>query len=657
MSYSIELPGAPEIPGETKPRIDAIAPNGKLLENMEGVNNMHDNFLRGMELAGPDAQCFGYRPIENGAPGPYKWLTFKEVKETATNIGSGLTKLGAGAKSCVGIFSPNRIEWSLVEHATYIYGQISVPMYDTLGSDAIKHMSEEAEISLITIAPEKLAAFATLWPEMPQIKTVVVFGQVPQDMEIAVPEGARMLTLDEVIELGQKDGAAPLPETPAGPQDTCTICYTSGTTGKPKGVVLTHMCFLSTVNAARLRIQHGYIPTLDNTDVHLSILPLAHCLERAIHAVLTGHGTRIGFNQGDVRKIVDDIGELKPSVLVGVPRIFNRIHDQVWAQVKAKSWLAKSLFSYAYGVKCENLKQNVNEHWLWDRAVFRAVRQRFGGRLRLVISGSAPISSAVLDFLRVTLSTTVLEGYGLTESTGPSGVTCKGDMQSGSVGPPLPTTMYKLVSVPDMGYTAQDKPHPRGEIFIKGNCVFKEYYKQPELTRQTIDKDGWIATGDIGTFNDQGNLVIIDRKKNMFKLAQGEYVTPERIEIIFTNSPLIDQTYVHGDSLQSALVAIVVPNEEFLAKEVAQSSSLAHLAGKSHAELCQNEDVISMMLNKMNLWGRSNDLKGFEIPKHIYLEADPFSVENGILTPTLKVKRPIAKAHYEDIIAALYSKN
>ncbi|KAJ2483759.1 medium-chain fatty acid-CoA ligase faa2 [Coemansia sp. RSA 2131] len=647
--YSIELAGAPEIAGETKPRIDALCPNGQIMGNMEGVNNLHDNFLRGMNEAGADAQCFGYRPLDaNKAPGPYEWMTFRQVKETATNIGSGMTKLGAGPKSRVGIFSPNCIEWSLVEHATYIYGQISVPMYDTLGTLAIRHMTEEAEISLIAISPDKLAAFAEMWAELASVKAVVVFGKLP-DTNINVPAGARLLTLDDVIALGV-DGQAQLP-SPATPSDACTICYTSGTTGKPKGVVLSHMCFLSVNNAVDLRIQHGMIPSLDNSDVHLSILPLAHCLERAIHSLMTGRGTRIGFNQGDVRKVVNDIGALQPTVLIGVPRIFNRIHDQVWAQVNAKGGVASMLFNYAYGVKRSNLKANVNHHWLWDRVVFKAVRQKFGGRLRLVISGSAPISSDVLDFLRVSLSTAVLEGYGLTETTGPSGVTCNGDMRAGSVGPPLATCMYKLRSVPDMEYTVDDLPHPRGEVFVKGNSVFSEYYKQPELTAQVFS-DGWIATGDIGTFDARGNLVIIDRRKNMFKLAQGEYVTPERIEIIYTNCPLIDQIYVHGDSLQSALVAVVVPNEEFLAREIA--SSLSHLAGKPHSELCLDKDVIKMMISVVDSWGRSNDLKGFEIPKNIFLESDPFSVENDILTPTLKVKRPIAKARYLQTIAQLY---
>ncbi|KAJ2869094.1 medium-chain fatty acid-CoA ligase faa2, partial [Coemansia aciculifera] len=269
MSCSIEVPGAPAIPGETKPRIAANKADGQLTANREGVSNMHDNFLRGMELAGKDAACLGHRPFDaDGKPGPYSWMTFGELNQTASNVGSGLTKLGVAHKSCIGLFSPNRIEWSIVEHASYIYNYVTVPMYDTLGVDAIKYMAVETEMSLIAIAPEKLAILFELWPTLPLVKTVVVFGQIPVEYADStnIPEGAKLMTLDDVATLGANDAPAPLPETPATANDACTICYTSGTTGTPKGVVLSHMCFLSTVNCVSERMALGFIPHFDNKD-------------------------------------------------------------------------------------------------------------------------------------------------------------------------------------------------------------------------------------------------------------------------------------------------------------------------------------------------------------------------------------------------------
>ncbi|KAJ2329626.1 medium-chain fatty acid-CoA ligase faa2, partial [Coemansia sp. RSA 2681] len=643
------------------PRIAASKTDGQLTANREGVNNMHDNFLRGMELAGKDAACLGYRPTgADGVPGPYSWMTFGELNQTASNVGSGFAKLGVAHKSCIGLFSPNRIEWSVVEHASYIYNFITVPMYDTLGVDAIKHMAVETDMSLLAIAPEKLSIFFDLWASLPLVKAVVVFGQIPAEYanSASIPEGAQLMTLDDVAALGAKDAQAPLPETPATVNDACTICYTSGTTGTPKGVVLSHLCFLSTVNCVSERIALGFVPHLDNADVHLSILPLVHCLERCLHAVLIGHGVRVGFNQGDIRKILDDINALKPSILVGVPRIFNRIHDQVWSQVKAKGGLASTLFNHAYNSKKENLRNSSNKHWLWDRLVFKTVRQKFGGNLRLIISGSAPISSDVLDFMRIAFSATVLEGYGLTETTGPSGVSLPTDMQSGNVGCTLGNCMYKLVSVPEMNYVADSTTeNPCGEVCVKGNNVFTEYFKRPDLTAEVKTADGWFFTGDIGTFDERGNLVIIDRRKNIFKLSQGEYVAPERIEIIYTNNPLVDQIYIHGDSLQSAVVAIVVPNEELIRHMIVDTPALAHLAAKdlSYADLCLHPEVVGYFTIVLNNWGRKNDLKGFEIPKCVFLESTPFSVENDILTPTLKVKRPVAKELYKPTIERLYA--
>ncbi|KAJ2027514.1 medium-chain fatty acid-CoA ligase faa2 [Coemansia sp. S16] len=661
MSCSIEVPGAPAIPGETKPRIAANKTDGQLTANREGVNNMHDNFLRGMELAGKDAACLGYRPFDaDGKPGPYSWMTFGELNQTASNVGSGLSKLGVAHKSCIGILSPNRIEWSIVDHASYIYDYVTVPMYDTLGIDAIKYMAVETEMMLIAIAPEKLAILFELWPYLPLVKTVVVFGQIPAEYADStnIPDGAKLITLDDVTALGAKDAPAPLPETPAAVNDTCTICYTSGTTGIPKGVVISHMGFLSIVNCISERIALGSFPHVDNKDVHLSILPLAHALERCLHAVLIGHGVRVGFNQGDIRKILDDISELKPSILVGVPRIFNRIHDQVWAQVKAKGGVASTLFNHAYNAKKENLRHGSNKHWLWDRLVFNTVCQKFGGNLRLIISGSAPISSDVLDFMRIAFSATVLEGYGMTESSGPCGISLPTNIQAGNVGCALGNCMYKLISVPEMNYVADStSENPCGEICVKGNNVFVEYYKRPDLTAEAKSADGWMFTGDIGTFDERGNLVIIDRRKNMFKLSQGEYVAPERIEIIYTNSPLVDQTYIHGDSLQSTVVAVVVPNEEFLRREITDTPALAHLAAQdlSYADLCLHPDITSHFIRVFDAWGRKNGLKGFEIPKNIFLESRPFSVENNILTPTFKVKRPVAKDLYKPTLERLYA--
>ncbi|KAJ1932241.1 medium-chain fatty acid-CoA ligase faa2, partial [Linderina pennispora] len=229
------------------------------------------------------------------------------------------------------------------------------------------------------------------------------------------------------------------------------------------------MNFLSVVGSFKERMRIGQVLKFGAGDTHFSILPLAHCLERAVHAAISSVGCRIGYGCGDIRKILDDINALKPSIMVGVPRIFNRIHDQVWAQVKARGGFASKLFNHAYSTKKSNLLSGTNTHWLWDRLVFKSVREKFGGNIRLIISGSAPISHDVMDFLRIAFSTTVYEGYGLTETTGPCGMTVISEMRAGNVGCTFGNCAYKLVSVPEMEYTVDDMPYPRGEICVKGH--------------------------------------------------------------------------------------------------------------------------------------------------------------------------------------------
>jgi len=231
-------------------------------------------------------------------------------------------------------------------------------------------------------------------------------------------------------------------------------------------------------------------------------------------------------------------------------------------------------------------------------------------------------------------------------------MTLTGDLEAGHVGAPFPCSEIKLVDVPEMEYTSKDKPYPRGEICIRGHSVFKEYYKNPEKTAETIDKDGWLHTGDIGMWDDQSRIRIIDRLKNIFKLAQGEYIAPEKIEGVYQKHELVAQAYVHGDSLQSTVIAVIVPSEPDLKKFAAEHEELASL---SFEDLCKNVTVKKHVLKEITAFGKKNDLKGFENVKNVYLESKEFTIENDFLTPTFKLKRDIAKKHYSKEINEMYT--
>jgi long-chain acyl-CoA synthetase len=303
--------------------------------------------------------------------------------------------------------------------------------------------------------------------------------------------------------------------------------------------------------------------------------------------------------------------------------------------------------------KLERLKSGGGfHHALWDRIIFNKVRAVFGGRVRLMVSGSAPISGEVLDFMRIAFCCDVLEGYGMTETAAAATGTFPGEIGTAHVGVPNMCVELKLMDVPDMDYLATDLPYPRGEICLRGHNIFKGYYKDPEKTKEALDEEGWLHTGDIGQINSNGTLSIIDRKKNIFKLAQGEYIAPEKIENVYITLPLLAQLYVHGDSLESSLVAVVVPDPEVF---VDWARAICGKKTATMEELCRNAVVRKAMLAELTQVGQAAKLQGFEQIKHLHLEPNLFTVENGLLTPTFKAKRDKCAAHYKPIIQELYA--
>ncbi|RKP27272.1 hypothetical protein SYNPS1DRAFT_12943 [Syncephalis pseudoplumigaleata] len=652
---TIESPNAPDIPGEGKPRRHAILGDRDLIGPPEGIHSAYENFLQGARLSN-DGPYLGRRTIINGVAGPFVWETYGQVLKRVEAIASCLSRLGATRQECIGLFSINRPEWIIGEQACFRQNYITVPLYDTLGNDAIQYIIGQTEIRILLATADKAEKLLKMREHLPSLAKLILMDDVISDERVEelramAGEAVQLLTMRQAEEFGREGGL--VDEDKAGLDDVFTICYTSGTTGLPKGVVLTHRNMLSDMQAAFEMMKHNKLVNVDKNDVHISYLPLAHVFERIIQLIVANKGGCVGFYQGDTLKLLDDVAELRPTVFVSVPRLFNRIYDKVWGGVKAKGGLAAYLFNTAYRQKMRGLRRGTVTHWLWDRLVFGTVRSKLGGRVRLMISGSAPISPDVMDFLRICFSANVYEGYGQTETAAGLTLTARGDCESGHVGAPFPCCEVKLVDLPEMNYTSADKPYPRGEVCVRGNQVFREYYKLPEKTAEALDADGWCRTGDVGQWDEKGRLQIIDRAKNIFKLAQGEYIAPERIENVYQKHELVAQAFVYGHSLQATLVGIIVPDEEALRKFAASHK----MGDKSFKELCESEEVRQHVLRQLNAFGKQNDLKGFENVKNIRLEHEPFSVENDLLTPTFKIKRQPVQAKYQAVIDAMYAEN
>jgi len=309
----------------------------------------------------------------------------------------------------------------------------------------------------------------------------------------------------------------------------------------------------------------------------------------------------------------------------------------------AASGCKKWLLAKAMNAKTANLtRDGTVTNGCYDKMVFKNVAQVLGGKVKLMSTGSAPIDKNVLDFLKICFSTPIIEGYGLTETSTGGATTNMKDPITGHVGGPSEAIKIRLKDLPDMEYLSTDKPYPRGEIVVTGPCVFKGYYKRPDKTSEAFDEEGWFQTGDVGMIYPNGSIKIIDRSKNIFKLSQGEYIAPEKLENIFVLSPFIAQSMVYGDSLKSCTVAIVVPEET-----VAQEWMKSH--GKSSlAEVYEDDEFKKEIMEDMARLSKENKLSSLEKPKDIYLSSDAFSIENDQLTPTFKLKRNIAKKAYQE---------
>nr|XP_026655402.1 long-chain-fatty-acid--CoA ligase 5 isoform X2 [Zonotrichia albicollis] len=623
-------------------RAALLTDNNLLSYYFEDAKTLYEVFQRGVSISG-NGDCLGYRKPKQ----PYQWLTYKQVSDRTKYLGSGLLQKGCQPSSSqyIGIFAQNRPEWIISEYACYTYSMVAVPLYDTLGPEAIVYIVNKADISVVicdTPAKAEVLLKNCEDKKTPCLKIIVLMDLFDKELkDRGAKVGVEILSLQEVEELGRNNMRDPVPPKP---EDLSVVCFTSGTTGNPKGAMLTHQNVVSNA-AAFLRCTENTIECT-SSDVVISYLPLAHMFERVVQTVVYSCGAKVGFFQGDIRLLTDDMKTLKPTLFPVVPRLLNRVYDKI--QSGANTPVKKFLLNFAVFMKTAEIKQGIiRNDSIWDKVVFKKIQESMGGRVRIMVTGAAPISPSVLTFLRAALGCQIFEGYGQTECSAGSTFSMPGDWTTGHVGAPLACNIIKLDDVEEMSYFSSNN---EGEVCIKGPNVFKGYLKDPEKTAEAIDKDGWLHTGDIGKWLPNGTLKIIDRKKNIFKLAQGEYIAPEKIENVYIRSAPVAQVFVHGESLRSFLIGIVVPDAEMLPEFAAKLGVKG-----SFEELCKNPVMKKAILDDMIQLGRQAGLKSFEQVKDLYIHTELFSVENGLLTPTLKAKRGDVVKFFQKEIEALYS--
>ncbi|KMZ65619.1 Long-Chain Acyl-CoA Synthetase [Zostera marina] len=605
------------------------------------IATLHDNFGYAAE-AYCDYKYLGTRIRFDGSLGEYKWMTYGEASTSRTAIGSGLVCHGILQGACIGLYFINRPEWIIVDHACSAYSYISVPLYDTLGPDAVRFIVNHASIQAIFCVPQTLSMMLSFLSQIPSVRLIVVVGGIDEDMSsLSATSGVEIISYSKLYNQGRMNIQQ---FCPPKPDDIATICYTSGTTGTPKGAMLSHANLIANVAGTVLNF------SFSSSDIYISYLPLAHIYERSYQVLIAHFGTAVGFYQGDNLKLMDDLAVLRPTVFASVPRLYNKIYVGIINAVKASGGLKERLFNVAFKAKMHAIENGSHSSPIWDRLIFNKIKEKLGGRVRFMTSGASPLSPDVLAFMRVCFGCHIIEGYGMTETSCVISSMDLSDKSIGHVGSPNPSCEIKLVDVLEMNYTSNNQPYPRGEICVRGPIIFQGYYKDEVQTNEVIDADGWLHTGDIGMWLPGGRLKIIDRKKNIFKLAQGEYIAPEKIENVYAKCKFISQCFVYGDSFNSCLVAVLSIDPESI-KTWAMSEGIQ---SQDLKQLCDDTRTRAAVLIEMDDLGKKAQLRGFEFVKAVTLVLEPFTVENGILTPTFKIKRPQAKEYFSNAIANMY---
>uniref|UniRef100_A0A0X3PKE7 long-chain-fatty-acid--CoA ligase n=2 Tax=Schistocephalus solidus TaxID=70667 RepID=A0A0X3PKE7_SCHSO len=466
------------------------------------VQGIGDIVKEGATLAA-DRPCLGSHtsPTE-----PYTWMTYAECYTRLKHFGSGLQEfedLSATPWRCVGIYGINCSDWVIAQYACASYRLTSVPLYDTLGDEAILHICNQADLSTVVCdTPARASKLFALTSSLECLKHIIIMKPGSEEMNSLKDKAGTSVqihTFDEIVALGT---AHPKEVLSSGPDDLILICYTSGTTGLPKGVMIPNKMMLASLNNNML---NAGIDILTEHDVYLSYLPLAHIFEQMfVLLTLCRHG-RVGFYSGDPRTLTEDARALRPTVLTVVPRVLLRVYEGVQKKL-GNSALRRWLFKKAMEAKCKDVDRNVfNRNTMWDVLFFSKVRALFGDRVRWITCGGAPLAPHVLRFTRAAFSCWVFEGYGSTETAGSMSISMASDLEGGHVGAPVPGLQLKLADVPSMDIVvSRDK---KGEICVRGPSCTPGYYKDPEKTAELLDSEGWMHTGDVAVWTEVGPVL------------------------------------------------------------------------------------------------------------------------------------------------------
>jgi long-chain acyl-CoA synthetase len=564
-------------------------------------------------------------------------LSSKEFFERVRDVSLGLTALGVEAGDRVAIVSESRPEWSIADLGILCGGAITVPIYPTLSAPQARYILHDSSCRVAIVSTRvQLEKIQEVRHQLPSLSAVVLIdgfadGDSPSVMsfDALADRGHARLTGDWGAGRDFREKTRATKST-----DLATIIYTSGTTGEPKGVMLTHANLVSNMiaGAAVLGVMHE--------DVALSFLPLSHAFERLVSYIYLYSGVTICFAES-LDTIGRDIVQVRPTVMTGVPRVFEKLHTRVMEKGLAETGLKRSIFQWAIDVAHRRGREQLGgepagvlvqlQAALADRLVFAKIRENLGNRIRFLVSGSAPLPTSIAEFFQG-VGLPIIEGYGLTETSPVLTVNPPGAPRLGTVGPAIPDVELRI---------ADD-----GEILARGPNIMQGYLNKPEATAEAL-RDGWFHTGDIGTLDTDGYLTITDRKKDLLITSGGKKIAPQPLEAVLKHNPLVAEAVLLGDRRKHA-VALIVPDFKALERRLKELDR--PLAPR--ADLVTRADVLALYQEVVDAINR--DLAQYERIKKIALLPTEFSIESGELTPTLKVRRKVVEQQWKELIERLY---
>ncbi len=567
--------------------------------------------------------------------GVYRKISFQEFRRDVERFALGLASLGVHRGDHASIIAENRPEWIVADMALMNIGAVNCPIYPTLTAKQLEFIYSDASVRCVVVSNQfQLAKVLKARPHVRSVRHIIVMNESTEISDHDVFRFSEILLRGDEYKKEHPNFFEQNIHL-VKPSDVATIIYTSGTTGNPKGVMLTHNNLATNSLASSEYIQ------VTHEDVFLSFLPLCHSFERiAGYTLAMGAGTTVAFAES-VDKVAENILEIRPTIMTTVPRLFERIQGKILRSIESCSPREKRIFNWAMGVGRRYSQQRrtgrislrlKTKRLLADKLVFKKIRARLGGRIRFFASGGAALSRELGEFFDA-VGIPILEGYGLTESSPVIAVNQLDSYKFGTVGKPIPGIEVKIAA--------------DGEILTRGPHVMAGYWNNREATKEIIDHDGWLHTGDIGSFDAEGFLRITDRKKHLFVSSGGKNIAPQPIENMFLQSKYIDQFVLIGDR-RMFLSALIVPDFDAI-KEYADSHNIPY---KSFEDLTQHSEIHTVIERDISVIQK--DLANYERVRKFMLLHKKLTVEDDEITPTLKVKRKEIEERYRHIIEKMY---